>query len=86
MNAARIAERTALYQAIDAAADNHLPARRQVDPPVFFFATVNGFGTREAICVRGSRYWQIVCLHQPPGIHRVQRAVVDDYGTLVVVP
>lgn len=87
MSPAHLAERRALYAAIDEGNSHHLAPRRRPDPPVYHLTGTACVGHTH-VWWRHSRshYWltarhdDIAHIELP-----MQRAVVDDHGNLVAV-
>lgn len=80
-------ERRALQAAIDTAS-RHNRHRRQPDPRVLYCARSGAAVTNDAIWHhprRGARHWLINLLDARLQRCPEQRAVVDDFGDLVVV-
>ena len=87
MNAAAMAERRALQTAI-AAGGYHIAARPQIDPVPHYGDRTGVCMTNECLFVKNwddTRYYLVFDLCMLPGVMGWQRAVVDDYGTLVIV-
>ena len=91
MNAATLAERRALYAAIDAVGPHLAPPTPAHS--VYYGQRAHGardcwFGTSAAICSphpTHRRTWLVLPLQQPPGELKQHSMVCDDFGTLVPV-